>query len=180
MCKVFDAMWDATDPGSFETERRNGYTKGDDSTTVETIRLDKFFDAEPVRDSDKPRACACGSLDAWACWQDTKCDLVLGEARKARSGRGYVVFPDDEEVNADILALAQHHFPFVLDDHGLPPENVRDLCAFLYTAVEYMADGKPSTVFLPQHCARYLREQATPTTVSDRLLKTNNQGAPHV
>jgi len=179
-CDIFEKLWRNTDNGSARVDENFNYTKGDDSTTIVSERLDKFFEAEPVRAIEQARPCECGAPDVWKCWHATKSSDVLGGGRVARSGRGYVVFPADAGINEDILDLAQHYFPFVLDEHGLPPEDARDLCSYLYGEVEWMADGRPSSVFLPQKAARYLREQATPTTVSDRLLETNNQGDTNV
>jgi len=175
VCPYYDELWRATALPSAQVEANFNYTVGGDDT-VESVRLDKFFGAEPVRDVERARPCECGAPDSWKCWLGTKHDLLLGDARKARSGRGYTVFPADEDVNRDILNIAQKYMPFRFDEKGMPPEPVRDLCSHLFLNVETMADGNYSTVFLPQIAAQYLRRLSTHTSVSDRLLETNNQG----
>lgn len=160
----FAELWRKSDRSPSLLSKNHTYAAGTDETPV-FARVDEYLAAEPPRDSA-----------AWDEWQRVKCDVLLGEGRVARTGRGYTVFPACPQVNADILEIAQHYMPFYFNDKGLPPEPVRDLCAHLFLCVETMADGKLSTVFLPQEAAKYLRQLSTHTSVSDRLLETTNQG----
>jgi len=171
-CDIFEKLWRNTDNGSARVDENFNYTKGDDSTTIVSERLDKFFESEPVRAIEQARPCECGAPDVWKCWHATKSSDVLGGGRVARTGRGYTVHPD-EEVNRDILRTAQAYIPFAITGDELPPEDVRDLCSYLYTKVKQLANGDFCTVFLGNEAAMYLRELGTPIPVPNCSL--NNE-----
>jgi hypothetical protein len=172
----FYSLWESMALSCEELAKAHSYTVGDDETTPTFPRIEKFQEAEPIRNKNfsgplDNRTHDAGTPDKWKEWNRVHRRALLGGKRVARTGRGYTVFPACPMVNAAILEIAQRYIPFRFDERGLPPEEVRDLCAYLYDCVETLADGRFSTVFLAVEGAKYLRKRGTPIAISDRKFE---------
>jgi len=117
--------------------------------------------------------------DEWEEWNRVKNAILLGGERRARTGRGYTVFPGDASVNAAILGCANKFIPARIVD-GLPCEEFRDLCSHLAMyGLDTFADGTVSTYHLTTATTEYMRKTAAPQTLSvgaakGRFFTTNN------
>lgn len=157
----FYELWERTDIGRERLTQNHHYAVGSDESP-EFVRIDEYNAAQPNIDSPE-----------WDEWHRVKCRHLLGEARVARTGRGYTVFPEDEAINKAILGAANKVVPARINQEtGLPCEAFRDLCNHLVAeGLHTYADGRTSTFYLTQKAIEYVKKLGTPTSASQQHLK---------
>ncbi len=182
LCKIQLARWKETERPLALLNQNHRYSVGTDEVPI-FARLDEWWSERPTSNLRRidgrkiERGCGCGGPSAWDCSAKVYSQEALGGGRVGRTGRGYTVYPEDEDINAAILGTA-NKFIEPMFDNGLPCEAFRDLCNQLVLEIHTYPDGTMTTYFLPKMAAAYLRSNnaaQTLTTSQLRKLRTHHE-----